>query len=89
MTKADGTSYALDEENGLQINYVAGVVTFLSPPPEPRARDEDNIVITYRKATEFSPEDLNKCTVIGLFGKGGRSDTLFLTGNPEKPGVQW
>ena len=89
VTKADGTSYTLDEENGLQINYVAGVVTFLSPPPEPRARDEDNIVITYRKATEFSPEDLNKCTVIGLFGKGGRSDTLFLTGNPEKPGVQW
>ena len=85
----DGTVTAIQEGSGLTVDRTLGNVTFSSAPPLSKITDRDNVFITYEKANGGDISMLDKCTVITVFGPGGRPDTLFLSGNPEYPGREW
>ena len=87
--KDDGTVQTITEGNGISVDRVAGTVTFSSTPPLSKRTDTDNVYITYSKATGADKTVIDKCTVISVFGPGGRPDTLFLSGNPDHPGREW
>lgn len=86
---ADGNITEMKENSGLTVNRAAGIVTFNSPPPLSRDGKEDNVYIEYQKSAENAGLSPEGCTVITAFGKGGRRDTLFLSGNKSNPGRQW
>ena len=86
---ADGNSTEIKENNGFTVNRAAGIITFSSPPPISRDGNEDNVYIEYEKAAENADLSPEGCTVITAFGKGGRQDTLFLSGSKAHPGRQW
>ena len=56
-----------------------------SPPLE----GEDNITVTFVKATEGHAESISKCRFGVLYGAGGNADRLFLSGNPDTPEVEY
>ncbi len=84
----DGSSYTAANGDGLAVNTTTGVVVFTTPPPKLRDNTADNVFITYNKGS-YAGLPLEKCTVMGLFGRGGKPDTLFLSGNPDYPGREW
>lgn len=85
----DGTETILTEGNGFSVDRTVGTVTFSSPPPLSKITGTDNVYITYEKSNDGDSSLLDKCTVITVFGPGGRPDTLFLSGNPQHPGREW
>lgn len=85
----DGTAYTASDQNGLVVDTVAGTVTFDRVPPLSKITDRDNVFITYEKASYEDAGVLDKCTVMAVFGPGGRPDTLFVSGNPDHPGKEW
>ena len=87
--KDDGTVAEYTTGNGFKVDTVTGTVTFDTAPPLSKLTGQDNVYITYEKATGADSTVLDKCTVITAFGPGGRSDTLFLSGHPDYPGREW
>lgn len=62
------------------------VLNFKTPPP---LEGEDNITVTFVKATEGHAESIGKCRFGVLYGAGGNADRLFLSGNPDTPEVEY
>ncbi len=85
----DGTYYTVTTGNGCTVDAVTGTVTFDSAPPLSKLKDQDNVYITYEKSSGIDVDILDKCTVMAVFGAGGRPDTLFLSGHPDYPGREW
>lgn len=75
--------------SGITVDAVNGTVTFAAAPPLPRKREESNVFIVYEKDDGNDSTVLDKCTVMAMFGPGGKPDTLFLSGNPDYPGREW
>ena len=84
----DGTSYKASTTDGLTVDCKNGTVTFDTAPPLSKFADRDNVYVTYEKG-EAAGTVLDKCTVMAVFGAGGKPDTLFLSGNPDYPGREW
>lgn len=76
-----GTDFSADEETG--------AVTLVSAPGVSPIEGEDNVRITAAVEIEGYPERINRCRVSALYGVGGAENRLFLTGNPDFPGVDW
>ncbi|MDR1735268.1 MAG: hypothetical protein LBR85_00160 [Oscillospiraceae bacterium] len=71
------------------VDRANGTVTFVTAPPAPPISGHDNVRIT---AAKDRPENLRKimgCTIMELYGVGGSPDRLFLSGNPEYPGMDF
>ena len=85
----NGSATEIKENSGLTVNRAAGIVKFSSPPAASRDGKEDNVYIEYEKTAENAGLSPEGCTVITSFGKGGRRDTLFLSGSKAHPGRQW
>lgn len=62
---------------------------WLSFDTTPPLEDEDNITVTFVKATEGHAESIGKCRFGVLYGAGGNADRLFLSGNPDTPEVEY
>ena len=67
-------------------NTTTIVLNFKTPPP---LEGEDNITVTFVKATEGHAESIGKCRFGVLYGAGGNADRLFLSGNPDTPEVEY
>lgn len=79
--KMSASSYTVDR--------AAGTVTFQTAPSVSPISGHDNVRIT---AAKDRAEDLRKilgCTVMELYGVGGSPDRLFVSGNPEFPGMDF
>ncbi len=76
-----GTDFTVDEE--------AGTVTFAFAPGPSPIEGEDNVRITAAVDIEGYGERINKCRASALYGVGGAENRLFLTANPDWPGVDW
>ena len=76
-----GTDFSADDETG--------AVTLVSAPGVSPIEGEDNVRITAAVEIEGYPERINRCRVSALYGVGGAENRLFLTGNPDFPGVDW
>lgn len=67
----------------------AGAVTFVTAPGVSPIEGEDNLRITAAVEIEGYADRINRCRVSALYGVGGAENRLFLTGNPDWPGVDW
>jgi len=85
----DGSIAEYTAGNGITVNETNGTVKFSSAPAVSRTSDESNVYIFYSKDEGVDSSVLDKCTVMTMFGAGGKPDTLFLSGNPDYPGREW
>ncbi len=86
--KDDGSTHTFSTGDGLTVNTVKATVTFSNPPPLSKITDRDNVYISYNRAVSID-NTVDKCTVLGVYGRGGKPDTLFLSGNSDHPGREW
>lgn len=80
---------ALTENTDYTVNRTSGKVTFVTAPAVSPITGEDNVSITAGTEIEGYPERIDKCRVSELFGIGGAENRLFLTANPDYPGIDW
>ena len=77
IQKIEGTDFTVDRTNG--------IIYFSTAPGVSPLKGEDNVkVLAYRTISGYA-DRINKCTVGALFGVGGATNRLFLTGNPDYP----
>lgn len=77
IEKKEGTDYT--------VNRALGLFQFITAPGVTPLTGEDNVkILAYRTIPGYS-DRIAKCTVGALFGVGGASDRLFLSGNPDYP----
>lgn len=81
VDKKEGTDFTVDR--------TTGKVTFTTAPGTPSVNGQDNVKITAAKDREDYADKINHCTVFAVFGVGGGADRVFLSGNPEFPGMDW
>lgn len=79
--KTEGTDFTVDRE--------AGTVTFTTAPGASPVTGQDNVQITAAKVREGYLDAINRCTIAAVYGVGGSTDRVFLSGNSGKPGVDW
>ncbi|MBQ8604367.1 MAG: hypothetical protein IJ410_05965 [Oscillospiraceae bacterium] len=85
----DGSAVEYTDGSGITVDSARGTVTFATAPPAPRNPEESNVFIVYEKDDGNDSTVLDKCTVMAMFGPGGKPDTLFISGNPDHPGREW
>lgn len=81
VEKVEGTDFTVDR--------AAGTVTFSTAPGLSPVTGADNVQITASKEREGYADIINRCTVSAVYGVGGAPDRVFLTGNPNKPGLDY
>lgn len=86
---ANGTWVAKTEGTDFTVDRTAGKVTFKKAPGESPVTGQDNVHITAAKTREGYLDSINRCTVPAVYGVGGSTDRVFLTGNADKAGVDF
>lgn len=81
VDKTEGTDFTVDRAKG--------TVTFTTAPGESPVTGQDNVQITASKEREGYLSAINQCTIAAVYGVGGSTDRVFLSGNSEKPGIDW
>ena len=71
------------------VDRAAGTVTFNTAPGASPVSGHDNVRITAAKDRPDSVRKILGCTVMEAYGVGGAPDRLFLSGNPEFPGMDF
>ena len=89
VLNAEGEWIAKEETTDFTVDRAAGTVTFLEAPGASPVTGMDNVKITAAKEREGYADTVNRCTVATVFGVGGAPDRVFLTGNPEKHGIDY
>jgi len=81
VQKTEGTDFSVDR--------ATGIVTFAAAPGASPIEGEDNVRIAASKTRAGYADRIDKCTVAALYGVGGAADRLFVSGNPDWPGIDW
>lgn len=89
ILNADGEWIDKTEGTDFTVDRTKGIVTFKTAPGAPPVTGQDNVKITAAKTREGYADKINRCTVFAVFGVGGAQDRVFLSGNPEEPGMDW
>lgn len=89
VLKEDGTWQDKTEGTDFTVDRAAGTVTFKTAPGESPVKGQDNVQITAGKVREGYLDAINHCTLAAVYGVGGSTDRVFLSGNGEKPGIDW
>lgn len=85
--KEDGTTETLKVTTDYSVDLTKGTVTFKSAKPAV-VTGQDNILITYSKASEGSPKEyITKCTCAISYGSNNAQ--VFLSGNDEYKNRVW
>lgn len=77
------------ENTDFTVDRAKGTVTFTTAPGESPVTGQDNVQITACKVREGYLDAINKCTIAAVYGVGGSTDRVFLSGNGDKPGIDW
>lgn len=77
------------ENTDFTVDRAKGTVTFNTAPGESPVTGQDNVQITACKVREGYLDAINKCTIAAVYGVGGSTDRVFLSGNGDKPGIDW
>lgn len=89
VLSADGEWIAKTEGTDFTVDRVAGTVSFTTAPGVSAVTGMDNVKITASKTREGYADTINRCTIAAVFGVGGAPDRVFLTGNPDKAGMDY
>lgn len=81
----DGSWQEQAEGSDFTVNYGLGMILFDSPPWDNTPAGEDNVKIRAFRTVQRYADSINKCTFGTLFGVGGTSNRLFISGNPDYP----
>jgi hypothetical protein len=82
---SNGEWNGLTEDVDFTVDRQTGVVTFVTAPGVTPITGEDNVMIRASKTIQGYKERVARCTFGILYGVGGVSDRLFLSGNPDYP----
>ena len=89
VLNADGVWEEKTEGTDFTVDRAAGTVTFSTAPGASPVTGQDNVQITAAKEREGYLDTINRCTIAAVYGVGGSTDRVFLSGNGDKPGVDW
>lgn len=89
VLNADGVWEEKTEGTDFTVDRAAGTVTFTTAPGASPVTGQDNVQITAAKEREGYLDTINRCTIAAVYGVGGSTDRVFLSGNGDKPGVDW
>lgn len=89
VLSSDGTWVAKAETTDFTVNRTTGKVTFKTAPGESPVTGQDNVHITASKTREGYADTINKCRLATVYGVGGATDRIFVSGNPEKKGTDF
>lgn len=64
------------------VNYVEGIVAFVTIPEKPSTDGQDNVVIEFRKSIDGYADRIRKCTLLQVF-----DNRVFFSGNKDFPNV--
>lgn len=78
-TKVEDTDYTVDLTNGQ--------VIFDSAIGDPPADGRDNVRIKYKVSNPDNKSQVNKCSIMSVYGYAGANNRIFLTGNPDYPNI--
>ena len=90
VLQTDGTWAEWKETEKFTVDRTKGIVHFLTAPGASPVSGKDNVKIRAsrkRKDTETIP--IERCHFGVLYGVGGASDRLFVSGNPDFPNRDW
>lgn len=65
------------------VNLSNGQVIFKNPIGLPPVDDRDNVRIKYRIANQSNKSQINKCTIMAVYGYAGANNRAFLSGNSD------
>lgn len=89
VLNADGVWEDKTEGTDFTVDRAAGTVTFSTAPGASPVTGQDNVQITAAKVRDGYLDTINRCTIAAVYGVGGSTDRVFLSGNGDKPGVDW
>ncbi len=89
VLNADGVWEDKTEGTDFTVDRAAGTVTFSTAPGVSPVTGQDNVQITAAKVRDGYLDTINRCTIAAVYGVGGSTDRVFLSGNGDKPGVDW
>lgn len=89
VLSSDGTWVTKAETTDFTVNRTTGKVTFKTAPGESPVTGQDNVHITASKTWEGYADTINKCRLATVYGVGGATDRIFVSGNPEKKGADF
>lgn len=78
----DGVETKRIENTDFTVDREQGTVTFNTAPKDATSSGEDNLFITAYKSIYGYADRINKCKFGMLYGMGGSSDRLLISGNP-------
>ncbi len=79
----------IKEENSCgSLDYSTGKIT-LDFPTTPQISNRDNIYVTFEHKVEGYEKRITECSFGTLFGVNGNTDSLFLSGNPDYPNIDF
>lgn len=71
------------------VDRTAGKVNFITAPGVSPIEGEDNVSITAEVDIPGYGSRINRCRAAALYGVGGIGNRLFVTDNPDFPGIDW
>lgn len=71
------------------VNHTAGTITFLTAPGKSPVIGRDNIRIRFGFVNTETTTQINKCTIVTVFGYNGNNNRVFVTGNSSLGNVDW
>lgn len=79
IEKTEGTDYT--------VNTVLGQVIFNTAIGLPVVDDRDNVRIKYKAVSSANKSQVNKCSIMSVYGYAGANNRIFLSGNPDCPNI--
>lgn len=71
------------------VDYAGGIINFRAAPAASPVSGMDNVSIVAAKQRTEDLQRICGCTVLGVYGVGGKPDRIFISGNPDYPGYEW
>ena len=70
-----------------RVDLTKGQVIFSSAVGKPVIDNRDNVRIKYKKIIESNKSQINKCSMICVYGYAGANNRVFMAGNPDLPNI--
>lgn len=70
-----------------RVDLSKGQVIFSSAVGKPVIDNRDNVRIKYKKIIESNKSQINKCSMMCVYGYAGANNRVFMAGNPELPNI--
>lgn len=70
-----------------RVDLTKGQVIFSSAVGKPVIDNRDNVRIKYKKIIESNKSQINKCSMMCVYGYAGANNRVFMAGNPDLPNI--